>query len=591
MIEEEQSKEFKDYIDALRRHRTAIVYITLALLTITVLVAVLLPPVYRSAATILIEEQEIPPDFVRSTVTSYASQRIQIISQRVMSRNNLLEVIEKYNLYPWERKRESTEEVLERARKDINLNMISANVIDPRSGSPMQATIAFTVSFDASNPAIAQKVANELTSLYLNENLRSRTEKTAETYTFLSEEANRLGERISELETHLAKFKQKNAPQLPELKPMNMQMAERTREEIKNKESELRVLEERKFYLEAQLAVMSPYSPSTSSTGAQVLDPVSRLKTLRSEYINAAAKYSPEHPNVLSLRREIDALEKQVGPKVSKERREEDTKELTRLRDELSAAQQRYSEDHPDVIRLKKTIDLLKEQQNQPPKSALDVSGDTSQPDNPGYIALKSQLLAVNRELQEVPATIERLKTKLVQYEQRLLSTPEVEREYLTLLRDYENSVARYREIKAKQMQAQVAQELEKERKGERFSLIDPPQMPEQPVSPNRPAILVLGFILSLAGGFGYAAVAESLDSSIRGVRGVTSLLNAPPLSVIPYMQNNEETTRTVKIKRRTFAAFAASLVLIVILAHLLWTPLDVLWFRGLRKVDNVLGP
>ena len=158
------------------------------------------------------------------------------------------------------------------------------------------------------------------------------------------------------------------------------------------------------------------------------------------------------------------------------------------------------------------------------------------------------------------------------------------------LNRDYENSVKRYQEIKDKQMQAEVGQELEKERKGERFSLIDPPQLPEEPVKPNRPAIIILGFLLSLGGGLGFAAVAESVDSSVRGVRGATELFNAPPLSVIPYLRNSEDLARVERTRKIVVAAIAGSFVLIVLLAHFLWTPLDVLWFKGLRKVDTVIG-
>ena len=171
-----------------------------------------------------------------------------------------------------------------------------------------------------------------------------------------------------------------------------------------------------------------------------------------------------------------------------------------------------------------------------------------------------------------------------------LKQTAEVDRKYLTLNRDYENSVRRYQEIKQKQNEAQVGQELEKERKGERFSLIDPPQLPEEPIKPNRPAIIILGFILSMASGLGYAAVAETVDRSVRGVRGVMALLESPPLSVIPYMPNSEDTVRAVKTRKIIIAAVAGSFVLVLLLAHFLWTPLDVLWFKGLRKVDNVIG-
>jgi hypothetical protein len=192
--------------------------------------------------------------------------------------------------------------------------------------------------------------------------------------------------------------------------------------------------------------------------------------------------------------------------------------------------------------------------------------------------------------MQAYIAQREKLKVKLTEYEKRLQQTPEVERNFLVLNRDYENSVRRYQELKAKQNEAQVGQELEKERKGERFSLIDPPQLPEKPIKPKRPAIIILGLLLSMASGVGFAAVSESMDSSVRGVRGVMAVLESPPLSVIPYLQNSEDLARAERTKQIVIAAFAGSFVILLLLVHFLWTPLDVLWFRGLRKVDTVIG-
>ena len=182
------------------------------------------------------------------------------------------------------------------------------------------------------------------------------------------------------------------------------------------------------------------------------------------------------------------------------------------------------------------------------------------------------------------------LNAKINEYERRLQQAPEVERKYLVLSRDYDNSIKRYQEIKAKQNEAQVGQELEKERKGERFSLIDPPQLPEQPVKPNRPAIMILGFLLSIASGIGYAAVAESMDGSVRGIRGVMANFGSPPLAVIPYMQNSADLARVEKSRRIVIAAFASSFVLFLLLIHFLWIPLVCTWFKGLRKVDTVIG-
>lgn len=582
---EEQTKELKDYLNAFRRRRSAIFAVAASIFLISVVAALFWPPTYRSTATILIEEQEIPSDLIRSTITSYATQRIQTINQRVMTRANLMQIIEKYDLYHSKRRIETTEEILERMRKDVKVDMINADVIDPRSGRPTPATIAFTLSFDGEGAEVSQKVASELTSLYLNENLKNRTEKASETYTFLSAEADKLREHITELETQLAAFKEKNAGQLPELASLNIQLKERAESELRDIDNQMRSLDDRKFYLEGQLAQINPLSPVIGEGGQMTLDPVTQLKKLRSEYINATSKYSPDHPDVVRLRRQIEGLEKQTGFISSSP---EQAKELATLRTELAAAREKYSPDHPDVIRLTKMIASQEEALKK--KSAPETEVAKEKPDNPAYLTLQAQLEGIKSQMQAYDGQRTALKIKLNDYEKRLQRTPEVERKYLVLNRDYENSVKRYQEIKAKQNEAQVGQELEKERKGERFSLIDPPQLPEKPASPNRPAIIILGFLLSMASGISYAAVMESMDTSVRGTGGIVALLDSPPLSVIPYLQNDAEILQAENKKRVVIFMFMGSFLLVMLLIHFFWTPLDVLWFRGLRKVDTVIG-
>ena len=582
---EEHTKELKDYFDTFRRYRFQIIIISVALFLISLIAALLWPPTYRSMATILIEEQEVPSDLIRSTVTSFASQRIQTISQTVMTRANLMQIMEKFNLYKDRRGRVPTEEILEGMRKDIKLEMINSNVIDPRSGSPTMATIAFSVGFEGSNPEITQKVASELTSLYLSENLKTRTEKATETVNFLDAEAEKLNQHIAEVEAQLAMFKQKNAESLPDMRAFNIQLTERTEKELTDLDTQLSMLEDKKFNLEGQLAQINPMGSMMNDSGEKVLDPETRLKMLRSEYISALSRYSPDHPDVVRLQREIGGLEKQTGSVSSSS---EQAKELSRLRAELAAAREKYSKDHPDVIRLTKMVSSLEanlKAEIEVPEAAV----AKAKPENPAYIMLKAQLDGINNEKQSLLAKRSALKEKLTDYERRMTQIPEVERKYLTLRRDYENSVIRYQELKAKQMQAEVGQQLEKERKGEHFSLIDPAQLPEQPIKPNRPAIIILGFLLSIASGFGYVTIIETMDTSVRGTYGVIAALNAPPLSVIPYKRNSEDLRRLEKRKKTAIFAFTGGIVLLILFIHLFWTPLDVLWFKGLRKVNDVI--
>jgi polysaccharide biosynthesis transport protein len=178
--------------------------------------AYILPPVYVSTATILIEQQEIPKDLVASTVTGYAAERVERVRSRVMTRDNLWAIAEEFDLYPGERSIETQQDIVSRMRGAIALNLVSAEALDPRSGRPVTATIAFSVSTESESPALAQQITARLSELYLEENRRSREENAQQTSSFLNDEAQRLSGRIAELEEKIAAFKIRSGGYSPE---------------------------------------------------------------------------------------------------------------------------------------------------------------------------------------------------------------------------------------------------------------------------------------------------------------------------------------------------------------------------------------
>jgi protein tyrosine kinase modulator len=583
---EEQEKSIQDYLAIVSRRKVAIISTGLAVFLLGLVTALVWPPTFKSSATILIKEQEIPTELVRSTVTSFAAQRIQTISQRVMTRPNLMEIIEKYNLYVDERKRYTTEEVLEEMRDDISLDMISADVMDPRTGRPGVATIAFTLSFLNNSPDAAQKVAGELTSLFLAENLKSRKDKAAETYTFLTDETEKLEQRIAESGKQLAEFKEKHANSLPEMSTMNLSMLNRAESELDSVEAELRALKERKFYLESQLSQINPLTNMRSATGESILDPASRLKALESEYASLSARYSSEHPDIVKIKREIEGLRTQTGQSVSTQ---EQAINLTKKRSEYAALEKKYSANHPDVITLKAEITAVEKSiANQPAQPETQVMA--LNPDNPAYISAQTQLKTIETEIQSNTSRKERLDKKVRELEGNIAKSPQIEKEYMVLSREQQSALARFQDIKARQMEAEIGQELEKESKGESFVLIDPAQFPEKPVKPNRIAIVFLSLIFSMAAGLGVAIVKEAMDGSVRGVSGVTKMLTAAPLAVIPIIYNTYDLRRKQRINRIVLGSVVGSVVAVLLLMHFFWAPLDVLWFRGIRKAENVMG-
>ncbi|MCK4706583.1 MAG: lipopolysaccharide biosynthesis protein [Gammaproteobacteria bacterium] len=570
---EEQTKDIQDYIAALSKRKSSILLITMSIFVLAVAIALLLPSVYKSSATILIEQQEIPPELVMSTVTSYASERIRTIEAQVMSRSNLLKIIDKFNLYESKRKFETSEEIIERMREDTALNVISAGVVDPRSGRPSEATIAFSLSYKGESPATVQRVASELSTLYLNENLRSRTSKAEETSSFFSEETQRLGTLISDLEGRLASFKEKNADLLPELQGLNMQVLQRTETDISSTEVQLQALKERKIYLQSQLIQIQPSNPLVQGASMQ-------LAVREAEYASARSRYSEDHPDLQRLKNEIASLKLETGAGGDVKNL---GRELTSLRAELVLSREKYTPDHPDVIQLESRIESLeKELRAINQKNAEGVS--EIQPDNPAYITLSAQLEAAESEARALKSKLQNFKNKQAEFEDYLRKAPQVEREYLGLKRDYENAVMRYQETKAKQMKADVGKQLESESKGERFTLIDPPALPEKPVSPNRPAILFLGLILSLGGGIGFAMIADAIGGAVHGAKGVQAVLGLLPLSVIPYQMNAYDLIK--RKKTRLFILIGALLTILIglVIIHFAVSPLDVLWFRLLRK-------
>ncbi|MDD2739516.1 MAG: Wzz/FepE/Etk N-terminal domain-containing protein [Methylomonas lenta] len=580
---ENQTPDFKDYFKIVKKRRKFLIIPFIVIAALSVILAVVLPSVFRSSATILIEEQEIPSELVKSTVTTFADQRIQIISQRIMSRSNLIEIVQKYNLYADDRKSKTEEKILEKMRELIKVETISADVVDPRSGRPTQATIAFSLSFDDHSPTQAQKVANELTSLFLKENIKSRTESAENAALFLSEEARRLKDKIQQLQSKLATFKEQNLHQLPEANQLNQQELTSLTNQLMSLDSQERSALERKFYLEGQLAQIDPNALATNAVGNRVFDMKDRLKQLQSEYPSLVARYSDNHPDVMKAKREIDSLQKEIGSNTDLNKL---NAELTEREADLAMLLKQYSARHPDVVKLQKQVSAL--QQALSEASQNNYSNVDLQPDNPAYITLKSQMDAANSDIKSIDYTREKIKIKIEELRNSLMQAPLVEKDYMDLVQELNNTNQRYQEVSAREMEAQISQQLEIEKKGERFTLIDPPQEPLEPVSPNRIAILFLGMVLAIAGGFGTVALAEMMDSSIHSEKTIFNILGVEPLASIPYLESRIEKVNDQKNRHIMMISAVISVIVATLLFHFLFMPLDVFWYKLLRVAGSL---
>ena len=283
-----------DFLEILKRRKHFIIWPALLIFITSALVAFLIPPTYRSTSTILIEEQDIPEEYVMSTVTSYAEQRIQSINERIMSSTKLMEVINRFNLYADQRKSKSIEEISEEMRKDIKLETINAQVANRRGGSS-SATIAFSVAYEGSKPDVVQQVAGVLASMYLEENLKIREQQATGATRFIEEEMNSLKAKLADLDAKLAAFKSRNLGSLPELVQSNLLSADRIDQDIGRLQDQLATLKEREESIKTQ-------NPDKN-----------RLQDLQAQLINLKTRLTEKHPDVVIIKKEIAELERRVN--------------------------------------------------------------------------------------------------------------------------------------------------------------------------------------------------------------------------------------------------------------------------------------
>ncbi len=507
-----------DVFEIVRRRKRSILLPVVAIFLLAAAVAFLLPKKYQSTTTILIEEQEIPREYVSANITTFADQRLQTINQRIMGTTRLLELIGRFNLYAEMKDEVPVDEIVAKMRKDIQFNTISADVIDPRTGRPAQATIAFAITYEGRDPETVLRVANELASLYLQENLKSREKQSLETSRFMGDEMKAVEAQLSKLDGKIASYKEKHISSLPELSQVNLQALDQVERDLTRMNDQLRTLREREGYLQEQLASIPPDLAHQEKES---------LKELRVKLVELKTQFSDLHPDVINTKAAIRDLEQ-------------------RLR-----------------------------------KSGTAVGG--TKPDNPAYITLASQLAGTQSEIASVTRQIAGLKEKREDFRKRIEASPRVEEGYRLLLLERNNLQAKYDDLSRKTMDAKVAHGLEEGQLGERFSIVEPARLPEKPSSPNVPAILLIGLILGMGGGVGFAAIQESTDQTVRSAESLERATAFPVLGTIPEIVTEEDIARRRGILRyvlvgAVFLLAAGALVfslfvmdLDVLLAKVMW--------------------
>ncbi len=527
---EEDTKSLSDYLELIKRRKWPLVFPIIIVFVIAIVAALVWPRTYRSTSTILIEEQEIPKDFVITTVTGYADQRLQSINQRIMSTSRLLEIINRFNLYTDLRTKMTSEEVVEIMRKDIKFQTINAEVADTRTARAAVATIAFTLAYDGKVPQVVEQVANVLASLYLEENLKARERQTAGASKFLEEEASVIKKRLTELDGQIAAFKAKNINAIPELLQVNYQALDRVERDLDQLKDQLKALKEKEGYLQTQLATI----PTESTDQDRNL-----LKELKAKLVQLQSRYSDKYPDVKKTKMDIAVLEKRLA--------------------------------------------ALPANEKQPAQKSLTSVAD--QPNNPSYVTLASQLAGVQTDIESVKRQIADAQRKRDDYIRRTEAGPRVEETYKSLMVERGNAETKYQDLMKRVMEAKVAQGLEKEQMGEKFTLIDPARLPEKPVKPNVPAIVLIGLFLGIAAGIGNVSLKESSDQSVRNQAQLTAATTHPVLGVIPFIFTEEDSQKKRDVRKKVFIIAGIAIVVVLILFHFFVMDLDVLWARLGRRL------
>lgn len=508
-----------DLIAIVRRRKWSFIVTFASFLLIAAAVALLLPPIYKASSTILIEEQEIPLEYVQTMVTSYVEQRLQEINQKIMSTSRLQEIIAEYGLYPEKQDRWTKEEIIEKMREDIHLEPISTEVVDRRTGRPTTATIAFTLSFEGENdPGKVYRVAGKLASLFLEENLKVRERQASEASNFFDNEITKIKTDMNAVEKTIAEFKEKHVHELPELMQVNMQDLNRVDITVERYDEQLRSLKEREGNLLAEVATASPQ-----------LSNQNRLVELKQKLTQLKTVYSNQYPDVMQLQAEIEKMEKSPA----------------------SA---------PEAG-----------------KPALEKS------DNPAYITLNSQLTGVRSEIESVQRQIAGMEKQRQELNRHIAATPGVEQSFKELLNERDSLKLKYGDLMSKYMEARVAQGLEKEQKGERFTMIDPALLPEKPYKPNRIAIMLIGIVLGMGAGVGLVTLREFSDDAVRDAGALASATSFPVLAEIPRIQTEEDFTRKKDRRRMVLLAASSSLIVGLAVFHFFVMDFAILWAKIAR--------
>jgi len=459
-----------------------------------------LPDWYRSDTLILVVPQRVPESYVKSTVTTRIEDRLQSISQQILSRTRLERIIQDFNLYPAERRTGIMEDIVERMRtSEISVQVVKGD--------------AFRVSYVGRDPRTVMKVTERLASLFIEENLRDREVLAEGTNQFLEAQVEDARRRLMEHERKLEGYRKQFAGQLPSQLDSNMQSIQNIQLQIQslvesgNRDRERRLLIERQLTdlssesaAAAAAATMAPSAPTPPTEGAGTA--AQQLAAARATLASLELRLKPTHPDIGTMKRRVRDLEQRA--------------------------------EH----------EALEAPVTKPPSPA-EVARERRLND------LKNELEQMDRQLANKAAEEKRLRDIAAGYQQRVDLAPTREAEMAELTRDYTTLQTLYSNLLSKKEESKIAANLERRQIGEQFKLLDQARLPERPFSPNRSLINLGGIVAGLAIGLLLVGLFEYRDVSMKTDEEVSGVLGLPVLAVVPHMQSDTE--RRKMMYRRVF--------------------------------------
>jgi polysaccharide biosynthesis transport protein len=501
-LEDSSSQPFEigRYLDIIRRRHLIFLTILLVGWGIVWGSSWILPAKYKSTTLILVEEPAMPKNYVVPNISDNLQDRMQSMTQQILSRTRLLLIIDKSHLYQSTRHTLTPDQRVDRMRKDIGIDLIQ----DPKS----DAITAFKISYVAPDPHIAQQVTGELTNLFIDDNLKVREQESEKTTQFIETQLTNARASLSDQEKRVKEFQTSHVGSLPSQEAANLQILSGLQSQLQSEQDALNTAKQQSAYHQSLIEQYRSLSGvrragSGAPSGLEGID--QQLDKLRAKLQDLNTRYTDQYPEVQQVKAEISEAEKD---------RERMVANLKKASDGKQANAGSQAQEIQDPVQ------------------------------NAAQLQLQSQLQADRLEIANRESAISSLKSRIGQYQAMLNSEPSVSQELADLTRGYEQSQTNYNDLLKKESDSQMATRMEQMQEGQRFTMLDPPSLPLRPDFPNR--LKMCGAGLGVGFGLGLLTVVllEFFDDRMHSDREISKLIPVDVICEIPQIKSKSDAKR-----------------------------------------------